>query len=49
MTAAAHYLTITGGGGDINTLSSEQRCCTSDGRVVNGPEEVHARMASSKC
>jgi len=44
VTAAAHYLTITGGGGDINTLSSEQRCCTSDGRVVNGPEEMRVAV-----
>ena len=39
MTGAAHYLSITGGGGDVNYLSPEQRVIT-DGLIVNGPMEV---------
>ena len=36
---AAHYLSVTGGGGDINFFSYEQKI-TADGLIVDGPEEV---------
>lgn len=36
---AAHYLSVTGGGGDINFLSYEQPIIA-DGLVVDGPDEV---------
>jgi imidazolonepropionase-like amidohydrolase len=36
---AAHYLSVTGGGGDINFMSHEQKIIP-DGLIVNGPEEV---------
>jgi len=36
---AGHYLSITGGGGDINYLSPEQEVIA-DGLVVDGPEEI---------
>jgi imidazolonepropionase-like amidohydrolase len=36
---AAHYLSVTGGGGDINFISPEQKI-TADGLIVDGPEEV---------
>lgn len=36
---AGHYLSVTGGGGDINFLSPEQQV-TPDGLIVNGPDEV---------
>lgn len=36
---AAHYLSVTGGGGDINFYSYEQPIIP-DGLIVNGPEEV---------
>jgi imidazolonepropionase-like amidohydrolase len=36
---AGHYLSTTGGGGDINFLSYEQHVIA-DGLVVDGPEEV---------
>jgi len=36
---AAHYLSVTGGGGDINFISYEQKIIA-DGLVVDGPEEV---------
>ncbi len=36
---AAHYLSVTGGGGDINFLSYEQKTIA-DGLVVDGPEEI---------
>lgn len=39
ITGAAHYLSITGGGGDINYLSPEQNLIP-DGLIVNGPEEI---------
>ena len=39
ITGAAHYLSITGGGGDVNYLSPEQNVIP-DGLVVNGPEEI---------
>ena len=39
ITGAAHYISITGGGGDINYLSPEQGV-HADGLVADGPEEV---------
>jgi imidazolonepropionase-like amidohydrolase len=36
---AGHYLSVTGGGGDINFYSYEQNIVP-DGLIVNGPEEV---------
>jgi imidazolonepropionase-like amidohydrolase len=39
LTGAAHYLSITGGGGDVNYFSPEQRVIA-DGLVVDGPEEI---------
>lgn len=36
---AGHYLSITGGGGDINFLAPEHRV-TADGRVVDGVAEI---------
>ena len=43
MTGAAHYLSITGGGGDVNYLSPEQRVIA-DGLIVNGPMELEKRF-----
>lgn len=39
LTGAGHYLSITGGGGDVNYFSPEQRIIA-DGLVVDGPEEI---------
>jgi imidazolonepropionase-like amidohydrolase len=39
LSGAGHYLSITGGGGDINFLSPEQDVIA-DGLVVDGPEEI---------
>jgi imidazolonepropionase-like amidohydrolase len=39
ITGAGHYLSITGGGGDLNYLSPEQPAIA-DGLVADGPEEV---------
>ena len=39
LTGAGHYLSITGGGGDINYFSPEQRVIA-DGLVADGPEEI---------
>lgn len=36
---AGHYLSVLGGGGDINFLSAEQNI-SPDGIIVSGPEEV---------
>lgn len=36
---AAHYLSVTGGGGDINYFSYEQKIIP-DGLIVDGPEEI---------
>jgi imidazolonepropionase-like amidohydrolase len=36
---AAHYLSVTGGGGDINYFSPEQSVIA-DGLIVDGPEEI---------
>jgi imidazolonepropionase-like amidohydrolase len=40
LTGAGHYLSITGGGGDLNFLAPEQRV-VADGRVVDGVEDLH--------
>jgi imidazolonepropionase-like amidohydrolase len=42
LTGAGHYISITGGGGDINYLSPEQQV-TADGLVADGPEEIVGR------
>lgn len=39
LTGAGHYLSITGGGGDINFLGPEHHV-VADGRIVDGPEEM---------
>ena len=39
ITGAGHYISITGGGGDINYLSPEQHVIA-DGLVADGPEEI---------
>lgn len=39
ITGAGHYISITGGGGDINFLSPEQRVHP-DGLIADGPEEI---------
>lgn len=39
LTGAGHYLSITGGGGDVNYISPEQTVIA-DGLVVDGPDEV---------
>lgn len=36
---AAHYLSITGGGGDVNYFSPEQ-ATVADGLIVDGPDEI---------
>lgn len=39
LTGAGHYLSITGGGGDVNYFSPEQNVIA-DGLVADGPEEI---------
>ena len=39
LTGAGHYISITGGGGDVNYLSPEQTVIA-DGLVADGPEEI---------
>jgi imidazolonepropionase-like amidohydrolase len=39
LTGAGHYLSITGGGGDVNYFSPEQKVIA-DGLVADGPEEI---------
>jgi imidazolonepropionase-like amidohydrolase len=39
ITGAAHYISITGGGGDINYLSPEQSV-RPDGLIADGPDEI---------
>jgi imidazolonepropionase-like amidohydrolase len=36
---AGHYISVTGGGGDVNFIAPEQRVLA-DGLVVDGPDEV---------
>eukprot|EP01118_Nematostelium_gracile_P012135 TRINITY_DN4394_c0_g1_i5.p1 TRINITY_DN4394_c0_g1~~TRINITY_DN4394_c0_g1_i5.p1 ORF type:complete len:559 (-),score=119.31 TRINITY_DN4394_c0_g1_i5:45-1721(-) len=41
ITGAGHYLSITGGGGDINSLAPENSChFHPDGKIVDGPEDM---------
>lgn len=38
---AGHYLSVTGGGGDINFLAAEScPCCLTDGVIADGPDEI---------
>ena len=39
ITGAAHYISITGGGGDINYMSPEQKPLP-DGLIADGPQEI---------
>ena len=39
LTGAAHYISITGGGGDVNYLSPEQNVIA-DGLIADGPDEI---------
>lgn len=39
ITGAGHYISITGGGGDINYFSPEQHVIA-DGLIADGPEEI---------
>ena len=39
---AAHYISITGGGGDVNAFPG--RCCTPDGIVADGPNEMRSAV-----
>jgi imidazolonepropionase-like amidohydrolase len=39
LTGAGHYISITGGGGDVNYISPEQNVIA-DGLVADGPEEI---------
>jgi imidazolonepropionase-like amidohydrolase len=39
LTGAGHYISITGGGGDVNYISPEQEVIA-DGLVADGPEEI---------
>ena len=39
LTGAGHYISITGGGGDVNYFSPEQSVIA-DGLVADGPEEI---------
>jgi imidazolonepropionase-like amidohydrolase len=40
ITGAGHYLSITGGGGDIHDLAPEQHCFHPDGKIVDGVEAM---------
>jgi imidazolonepropionase-like amidohydrolase len=39
ISGAAHYISVTGGGGDINYVSPEQHVIA-DGLIADGPEEM---------
>ena len=39
LTGAGHYISITGGGGDINFMSPEQPVIA-DGLIADGPDEI---------
>ena len=39
LSGAGHYISITGGGGDVNYFSPEQKVIA-DGLVVDGPDEI---------
>lgn len=45
ITGAAHYISITGGGGDVNYLSPEQNVHP-DGLIADGPEEIRKAIRS---
>jgi imidazolonepropionase-like amidohydrolase len=45
ITGAAHYISITGGGGDINYLSPEQNIHP-DGLIADGPDEIRKAIRS---
>lgn len=41
ITGAGHYISVTGGGGDINFLSADNGgCCHPDGIVANGSDQM---------
>lgn len=42
---AGHYISVTGGGGDINQLSADNgSCCCADGIIANGVDEMIAAV-----
>lgn len=42
---AGHYISVTGGGGDINFLSADNcPCCTADGVIADGKEQMVAAV-----
>ena len=43
ITGAGHYISVTGGGGDINFMSPEQPLIA-DGLIVDGPDEIRAAV-----
>src|SRR5690606_28494882 len=45
ITGAGHYISITGGGGDINFASPEQPVIA-DGLIADGPEEIRKAIRS---
>jgi imidazolonepropionase-like amidohydrolase len=47
MTGAGHYISITGGGGDVNYLSPEQTV-RPDGLIADGPEEIRKAVRTEK-
>ena len=41
ITGAGHYISVTGGGGDINFMSADNgSCCPPDGIVANGADQM---------
>jgi imidazolonepropionase-like amidohydrolase len=42
---AGHYISVTGGGGDINFMSPDNcRCCGADGVIADGSEQMIAAV-----
>jgi len=42
---AGHYISVTGGGGDINFLAAETcRCCCADGVIADGKDQMIAAV-----
>lgn len=42
---AGHYISVTGGGGDINFLSADNcPCCVADGVIADGREQMIAAV-----
>jgi imidazolonepropionase-like amidohydrolase len=42
---AGHYISVTGGGGDINFIAPENcLCCNADGIIANGANEMIAAV-----